>query len=132
MPLYEYKCGSCGNIFEVIQKFSDQPLTVHENCGGVLERLISTSALQFKGSGWYVNDYGKGNSKEPKPKSDTSHGENKGESKGEKSNGTQASESSGKSEKSEKSEKSSKSESSSSTASESSSSKSDTKKSDSK
>ena len=63
MPLYEYKCGSCGNVFEVIQKFSDQPLTVHEICGGPLERLISTSALQFKGSGWYVNDYGKGNSK---------------------------------------------------------------------
>jgi putative FmdB family regulatory protein len=128
MPLYEYKCGSCGNIFEVIQKFSDQPLTIHESCGGVLERLISTSALQFKGSGWYVNDYGKGNSKEPKPKSDNSHGE----SKSEKSNGTQAAESSGKSEKSEKSEKSSKSESSSSTSSDSSSSKSDTKKSDSK
>ena len=131
MPLYEYKCGSCGNVFEVIQKFSDQPLTVHENCGGVLERLISTSALQFKGSGWYVNDYGKGNSKEPKPTSDNSHGE----SKGEKSNGSQAAaESSGKSEKSEKSEKSSKSESSSSTASTptKSDSKSDSKKSDSK
>jgi putative FmdB family regulatory protein len=131
MPLYEYKCGSCGNVFEVIQKFSDQPLTVHENCGGVLERLISTSALQFKGSGWYVNDYGKGNSKEPKPKSDNSHGENKGE----KSNGSQsATESSGKSDKSEKSEKSSKSESSSSTPStpSKSDSKSDSKKSDSK
>jgi putative FmdB family regulatory protein len=131
MPLYEYKCGSCGNVFEVIQKFSDQPLTVHENCGGVLERLISTSALQFKGSGWYVNDYGKGNSKEPKPKSDNSHGE----SKGEKSNGSQsATESSGKSDKSEKSEKSSKSESSSSTPStpSKSDSKSDSKKSDSK
>src|SRR5437879_12674815 len=70
MPLYEYKCGSCGQVFEIIQKFSDTPLTVHEKCGGAVERLISTSALQFKGSGWYVNDYGKGNSKEPKPKSD--------------------------------------------------------------
>ena len=130
MPLYEYKCDSCGNIFEVIQRFSDQPLTVHDNCGGVLERLISTSALQFKGSGWYVNDYGKGNSKEPKPKSDNSHGE----SKGEKSNGSQAAESSGKSEKSEKAEKSSKSESSSSTPStpSKSDSKSDSKKSDNK
>jgi putative FmdB family regulatory protein len=126
MPLYEYKCGSCGDVFEVIQKFSDQPLTLHDNCGGVLERLISTSALQFKGSGWYVNDYGKGNSKEPKPKTDG------GESKGEKSNGSApAAESSGKSE---KSEKSSKSESSSSTASSpsKSDSKSDSKKSDSK
>jgi len=124
MPLYEYKCGSCGDVFEVIQKFSDQPLTVHENCGGALERLISTSALQFKGSGWYVNDYGKGN-KETKPKQDSSSGE----SQGAKSNGTQATaESSG------KSEKSSKPESSSSTSSSpsKSESKSDSKKSDSK
>jgi len=125
MPLYEYKCGSCGNVFDVIQKFSDQPLTVHENCGGALERLISTSALQFKGSGWYVNDYGKGNSKEPKP----AQGESKGD-KSEKSNGSQpAADSSGKSE---KSEKSSKSEPAPSTASTSTPSKSDSKKSDSK
>ena len=124
MPLYEYKCDSCGNVFEVIQKFSDQPLTVHEKCGGALERLISTSALQFKGSGWYVNDYGKGNSKEPKPKTDGSQSE----SKTEKSNGSHASaDSSGKSE---KYEKSSKSETAPSTAS--TSTKSDSKKSDSK
>jgi putative FmdB family regulatory protein len=77
MPLYEYKCQSCGEIFEIIQKFSDTPLTVHEKCGGAVERLISTSALMFKGSGWYVNDYGKGNSKDPKPKSTDSNGESK-------------------------------------------------------
>jgi putative FmdB family regulatory protein len=125
MPLYEYKCGSCGNVFEVIQKFSDQPLSVHESCGGPLERLISTSALQFKGSGWYVNDYGKGNSKEPKPAQSESKGD-----KSEKSNGSHAAaDSSGKSE---KSEKSSKSEPAPSTASTSTPSKSDSKKSDSK
>jgi putative FmdB family regulatory protein len=68
MPLYEYKCHSCGEVFEVIQKFSDQPVVAHEKCGGPVERLISTSALQFKGSGWYVNDYGKGKTaKEAKP-----------------------------------------------------------------
>jgi putative FmdB family regulatory protein len=68
MPLYEYKCQTCGDVFEVRQKFSDQPVTVHEACGGPVERLISTSALQFKGSGWYVNDYGKGKtSAESKP-----------------------------------------------------------------
>jgi putative FmdB family regulatory protein len=67
MPLYEYKCANCGKKFEVIQKFSDAPLTMHEECGsGPVERLISVSALQFKGSGWYVNDYAKngGSSKE--------------------------------------------------------------------
>lgn len=60
MPLYEYKCHRCGKNFEVIQKFADAPLTVHEECGGEVERLLSTPALQFKGSGWYVTDYGKG------------------------------------------------------------------------
>lgn len=57
MPLYEYKCHRCNQIFEVIQKFSDPALTVHEECGGELERLISAAALQFKGTGWYVTDY---------------------------------------------------------------------------
>jgi len=45
---------------EALQKFSDEPLTQHEGCGGELERLISRSALRFKGTGWYVNDYAKG------------------------------------------------------------------------
>jgi putative FmdB family regulatory protein len=59
MPLYEYHCEACGKTFEVIQKFSDEPLTVHEGCGGQVERLISPPALQFKGSGWYITDYAK-------------------------------------------------------------------------
>ena len=79
MPLYEYKCEKCGDVFEVRQKFSDEPLTVHEKCGGAVQRLISTSAFQFKGSGWYVTDYarskGGGESKksdsDAKPSSDT-------------------------------------------------------------
>jgi predicted nucleic acid-binding Zn ribbon protein len=54
-----------------MQKFSDDPLEVHEGCGGLLERLISPPAFQFKGSGWYVTDYarkGGGNgSKHGKP-----------------------------------------------------------------
>ena len=61
MPLYEYRCQDCGETIEVIQKFSDSPLSKCEDCGGVLERLLSASAIQFKGSGWYVNDYGKKN-----------------------------------------------------------------------
>jgi putative FmdB family regulatory protein len=63
MPLYEYKCQGCGKIFEVRQKFSDDPLTTHEGCGGAVERLLSPPALQFKGTGWYVTDYGRGNGK---------------------------------------------------------------------
>jgi putative FmdB family regulatory protein len=60
MPLYEYQCENCGDVFEVIQKFVDTPLTVHEKCGGKVHRLLSAPALMFKGSGWYVNDYAKG------------------------------------------------------------------------
>ena len=60
MPLYEYRCENCGELFEVRQKFTDQPLSTHEKCGGHVERLLSAPALQFKGSGWYVTDYAKG------------------------------------------------------------------------
>lgn len=60
MPLYEYRCHACGKTLEKLQKFSDKPLTKHEGCGGELERLVSASALRFKGSGWYVNDYARG------------------------------------------------------------------------
>jgi putative FmdB family regulatory protein len=62
MPLYEYKCENCGDVFELLQKFSDEPTSVHEKCGGKVHRLISTSALLFKGSGFYVNDYAKSGS----------------------------------------------------------------------
>ncbi len=63
MPLYEYQCDNCNEKFEVMQKFADEPLTAHEKCGGgPVHRLISASSFSFKGSGWYVNDYGKGKS----------------------------------------------------------------------
>ncbi len=62
MPLYEYQCEKCGESFEAMQKFSDEPFTTHENCGGPVHRLISAPALQFKGSGWYITDYAKSNS----------------------------------------------------------------------
>jgi putative FmdB family regulatory protein len=62
MPLYEYKCEGCGDVFELIQRFSDEPLKVHEKCGAPVHRLISAPALQFKGSGWYITDYAKSGS----------------------------------------------------------------------
>jgi putative FmdB family regulatory protein len=61
MPLYEYKCAGCGDVFELIQKFSDEPLKTHEKCGGTVERLISAPGLHFKGSGWYITDYARKN-----------------------------------------------------------------------
>ena len=60
MPLYDYRCEKCGEIFEVRQSFSDPVLTVHEGCGGEVKRMLSAPALQFKGTGWYVTDYGRG------------------------------------------------------------------------
>jgi putative FmdB family regulatory protein len=57
LPLYEYRCRKCGAVVEKIQKFSDAPLVKCEKCGGRLEKLVSASAIQFKGSGWYVTDY---------------------------------------------------------------------------
>lgn len=70
MPLYEYKCLKCGEKFEVIQKFSDAPLTVHEACGGTVERLISLSGFSLKGSGWYATDYAKSGSSSSKKDSE--------------------------------------------------------------
>ena len=63
MPLYEYHCSKCDKNFEVLQRFSDAPVTTHEECGGSVERVLSAPAFQFKGSGWYVTDYGKGGNK---------------------------------------------------------------------
>ena len=57
MPLYEYECESCGTRIERIQRFSDPPLTTCEKCGGPLRKLLSSPAIQFKGSGWYITDY---------------------------------------------------------------------------
>lgn len=65
MPLYEYQCESCGTVFEVRQKFSDEPLKLHEACGGPVHRILSAPALQFKGSGWYVTDYGRSSGPRP-------------------------------------------------------------------
>ena len=58
MPLYEYRCDACGHHFEKIQKFSDPPVDVCPNCGArQVEKLLSSPAIQFKGSGWYITDY---------------------------------------------------------------------------
>lgn len=73
MPIYEYKCDRCEEVFEVRQKFADEPLTEHEKCGGAVRRLMSAPALQFKGTGWYITDYGRSGSGKS--------GESKGESK---------------------------------------------------
>jgi putative FmdB family regulatory protein len=67
MPLYEYQCEACHNRFERIQKFSDPPIETCPVCGkGPVRKLVSSPAIQFKGSGWYITDYAK-----KKPSGDT-------------------------------------------------------------
>jgi putative FmdB family regulatory protein len=62
MPLYEYECFVCHRRFERIQPAAAEPVRECPHCGGAVRRLLGTPALQFKGSGWYVTDYGKGRS----------------------------------------------------------------------
>jgi len=87
MPLYEYRCSKCGEKFEVIQKFADAPLTVHEACGGTVERLISLSGFSLKGSGWYATDYARSGSI---PKKDSDGDKAKAESKPAESKSTES------------------------------------------
>jgi putative FmdB family regulatory protein len=69
MPLYEYECDACGHRFEKIQKFSDPLEDTCPKCGGHVHKLMSSPAIQFKGSGFYITDYPKGD-KGTAPKSD--------------------------------------------------------------
>ena len=65
MPLYEYQCEQCSHRFEVIQKYADAPIAVCPRCGGPVVKLLSSPAIQFKGSGFYITDYArKGGSSE--------------------------------------------------------------------
>lgn len=57
LPLYEYRCTACGHRYEKIQKVSEASDTVCPACGGPVERPLAAPALQFKGAGWYINDY---------------------------------------------------------------------------
>lgn len=57
MPIYEYLCEKCGSHIEVIQKISDAPLKRCAKCRGKLEKTVSRTSFQLKGSGWYVTDY---------------------------------------------------------------------------
>ncbi len=60
MPMYEYECTACGHRFERIQKFSDPPVEECPSCGErKVQKLVSSPAIQFKGSGWYITDYAK-------------------------------------------------------------------------
>ncbi len=73
MPIYEYRCTSCGHTLEVIQKLNDKPLKKCTECSGALEKLISRSAFQLRGGGWYNEGYGgQGKSSSSPPSSSSS------------------------------------------------------------
>ena len=105
MPLYEYECGACGHRFEVIQKFSDLPITECPKCRGALRKLQSAPAFQLKGTGWYVTDYptaGQGPAdKDSAGSSDSSSGDTVA-AKGDKSEKTDKADKSDKADKTEK------------------------------
>jgi len=74
VPLYEYECEACGKRFEKIQKYSDPLVDVCPNCGkGPVKKLLSSPAIQFKGSGFYITDY----AKKASPESSTSASQSK-------------------------------------------------------
>jgi putative FmdB family regulatory protein len=56
VPTYQYRCTECGGQLEAVQKFTDEPLTVHEDCGGRLRKVFSPVGIVFKGSGFYKTD----------------------------------------------------------------------------
>ena len=83
MPLYEYKCDACGATFELIRKFSDPPADTCPKCGGgPVQKLVSSPAFQFKGSGWYVTDYARKSGEAGGSKSAESSGDKPADSGG--------------------------------------------------
>ena len=92
MPLYEYECDSCGNRFEKIQKFSDPLVDICPTCGKSVHKLMSSPAIQFKGSGFYITDYAK---KESTAAGKTGGGKDKDSSSGGSSESSSSDASSG-------------------------------------
>lgn len=102
MPLYEYHCDACGRRFELIRKFSDPPLEKCPTCGGMVHKLVSSPAFQFKGTGFYITDYAK---KEQVPASQSEDAKSDAAASKEKDKGEKGPDKSDKSEKSDKAEK---------------------------
>ena len=57
MPMYEYQCDGCNDVFEFIQKFSDPPMSECEVCGGGLKKVLSAPSFHLTGGGWYADGY---------------------------------------------------------------------------
>ena len=90
MPTYEYKCPKCGTEFDLFQKMSSKPVAKCPKCGAQAKRLMSGGAgLVFKGSGFYLTDYGRAGQK-PRSESESSSGESKSESSSGESKGSES------------------------------------------
>lgn len=80
MPLYEYECDACAHRFEVIQKYSDPHIEVCPKCRGAVKKLLSSPAIQFKGTGWYITDYARAGKSDSQKDSGSSSSEKSGDS----------------------------------------------------
>jgi putative FmdB family regulatory protein len=88
MPIYEYQCDKCGEVFEVFQKVSDPPPKTHSCGSDKLHRVMSQTSFILKGTGWYVTDYArKGQSSEEKTRKRADHKTNGSSDVGNKSSG---------------------------------------------
>lgn len=67
MPIYEYRCDACGDTFEVLQRFSDEPVETCKLCGGSVRKVLHPVAIHFKGSGFYTTDYARKSISSPSP-----------------------------------------------------------------
>jgi putative FmdB family regulatory protein len=86
VPTYQYRCTECGGQLEAVQKFTDEPLTVHDDCGGRLRKVFSPVGIVFKGSGFYRTDSRKGpTASEPASSSAASGSSDSSSSGGDKS-----------------------------------------------
>ncbi len=74
MPIYEYECRSCGKNHEIMQRYTDAPLTECPSCGGPLRKLISNTSFVLKGTGWYKTDYASSGSGRTGKKSEKGNG----------------------------------------------------------
>src|SRR6185437_2353781 len=85
VPLYEYKCVKCGHRFEKIEPMSASEIKKCPKCGARAERQLATAAIQFKGSGWYVTDYGGKGTSSASKESSSDGGAKSGEKSSDKS-----------------------------------------------
>ena len=88
MPTYSYHCDTGNHDFDIVQRFSDDALTVCPECGGSVRRVIQPGGVVFKGSGWYITDSRKGSGDSDASRSSTKSSEKKSDATSEKSAAT--------------------------------------------